>query len=115
VSGGGLPEGVRRLIHEHIDSVEQMEVLLLLRREPTPWTPEAVARELRIETGSALKRLEDLERRGFLECVDRACAEHQYAPVPPERDRPYSDLRRRVPAEKGGGLRWLTSSICCAR
>ncbi len=83
----GLPEAVCRLIAEHIDSVEQLEVLLLLWRHPSRgWAPEAVARELRIEPASADKRLEDLERGGFLQCRDRACREYQYAPEPPERD-----------------------------
>lgn len=83
----GLPEQVRRLIAEHIDSVEQLEVLLLLWRESSrAWVPEAVARELRIEPASADKRLGDLERGGFLQCRDRACREYQYAPAPPERD-----------------------------
>jgi len=83
----GLPEGVRRLIAERIDSVEQLEVLLLLWRNPEcAWTPEAVARELRIEPGSAEKRLTDLERGDFLQCRDRARRQFQYAPISPERD-----------------------------
>jgi hypothetical protein len=83
----GLPEAVCRLIAEHIDSVEQLEVLLLLWRHASRgWAPEAVARELRIEPASADKRLEDLERGGFLQCRDRACREYWYAPAPSERD-----------------------------
>lgn len=63
-----FPEVVRRLVATHIHSVEQLEVLLLLwaRRERT-WTADEVARELRIDAGSAASRLLDLHGRGFLE------------------------------------------------
>lgn len=62
-----LPEDVRSLILEHIDSVEQLEVLLLLLGEPARrFTPAEVAQHLRIDTRSAASRLEDLHGRGFL-------------------------------------------------
>lgn len=48
-----LPEDVRRLLHEHIDSYEQLEILLLLRRERyEAWTPDALA--ARLHLGEAL-------------------------------------------------------------
>ena len=48
-----LPEDVRKLLHEHIESYEQLEVLLLLRRERyEAWTVNALATRLRI--GEAL-------------------------------------------------------------
>lgn len=52
---------------EHIHSVEQLEVLLLLRGDPErQWTAEAVAVKLATLPQSAVDRLEDLARRGFL-------------------------------------------------
>ena len=57
-----LPEDVRALLHEHIESYEQLEVLLLLRRERyEEWTVEGLATRLHIReelVGSALKGLE---------------------------------------------------------
>ncbi|XXF78665.1 MarR family transcriptional regulator [Myxococcaceae bacterium GXIMD 01537] len=83
----GLPERVHGFLAEHIGSVEQLEVLLLLRRHPERgWSPEQVARELRIEPGSADKRLEDLERRGFVARWDGPGHEYVYLPGPPERE-----------------------------
>ena len=56
---------MRRLIADHIDSVEQLEILLLLYQHPErAWTAEAVARELRDLALSAGDRLEDLARGG---------------------------------------------------
>jgi len=67
VAGGGIPDRVVRLIGEHIHSVEQLEVLLLLRREPErEWTASDVAVELATLPQSAADRLEDLARRGLL-------------------------------------------------
>lgn len=66
VGVAGIPEAVERLIAQHIDSVEQLEILLLLSRtSPRGWTANDVASDLRVDSGSAQRRLEDLTRRGF--------------------------------------------------
>lgn len=57
-----LPEDVRALLNEHIESYEQLEVLLLLRRERyEEWTVAGLAARLHVREeliGSALERLE---------------------------------------------------------
>lgn len=64
--GSGFPEIVESFVRTHVRSVEQLEVLLLLRRaQNETWTPETMARELRIDVASARRRLEDLRRAGF--------------------------------------------------
>ena len=56
-----LPEDVRALLHEHIESYEQLEVLLLLRRERhEEWTVASMAARLHLREeliGSALEVL----------------------------------------------------------
>ena len=62
-----LPDDVRRLIESHIDSVEQLEILLLLARTPgRGWSAGEVASELRITGSSAETRLADLRRRALV-------------------------------------------------
>ena len=64
-----------------IDSVETLDVLLLLRRSPdTFWAPAAVARQLGIEPETAANRLASLHSRGLL---DRAAATSafRFAPI----------------------------------
>jgi hypothetical protein len=74
-----IPKEVRQLIIEHISSIEQLEILLLLYREPArAWSADAVARELRIHTASAAARLADLRDRGFA-AADGAAA-YRYRP-----------------------------------
>ena len=75
----GLPEDVHRFLYHNIDSVEQLEVLLLLRRVPQRgWTAEEVARELYSHPSSILHRMTSLAGRGLLRELEPAC--YQYAP-----------------------------------
>jgi hypothetical protein len=76
-----VPEEVRRFIAHHIDSVEQLEILLLLHEQPgRDWSAEAVARELRIASESAGERLEDMVSDGLLKRREESPAEYRYAP-----------------------------------
>jgi hypothetical protein len=79
LQAGDLPEGVRRLIADSIDSVEQLEILLLLQQHPErTWTAESVARELRVSPLSAGDRLEDLTHDALVARVQGE--EYRYAP-----------------------------------
>lgn len=61
-NGDDLPEDVRALLHEHIESYEQLEVLLLLRRERyEDWTAAGLSTRLHLReelVGSAVEGLE---------------------------------------------------------
>lgn len=64
----GLPVDVVAFLDEHIHSVEQLEILLLLRRTaPQAWSGETVSAHLRGNAGSAEARLSDLHQRGLIE------------------------------------------------
>ena len=78
---GDLPEEVRRFIFQHINSVEQLEILLLLRQQPgRAWSADAVARELRIASESAGERLEDMASARLLLRQGVRPEEYRYAP-----------------------------------
>lgn len=63
----GIPEDVRRFLLQCIDSVEQLEVLLLLHRTPDQvWSPEAVAQALYSNTASIARRLAGLDVSGLV-------------------------------------------------
>jgi predicted ArsR family transcriptional regulator len=74
-----LPEDVRALLNEHIDSYEQLEVLLLLRRERyEEWTVTGLAARLHVREeliGSALERL----KAGGLVAATRAAPAPRFA------------------------------------
>jgi hypothetical protein len=75
----GLPEEVHRFLHQHIDSVEQLEVLLLLWRTPERgWTSDEVATAVYSHPSSVIRRLARLLGQGLLREREPGC--YQYAP-----------------------------------
>ncbi len=91
-----LSEPLRAFIREHIASVEQVEVLLLLyRSSPREWSAVAVGRELRIDPVSAARRLSDFRERGLISvrAADEALV-YWYEGSSPSNDRMISELDR---------------------
>lgn len=78
-----IPENVQRFIARHINSIEQLEVLLLLHAQPQRfWTAEEVANELRIDASSAKDRLQNLHQLNLLSPSSDSASSYQYAPSP---------------------------------
>lgn len=77
---------MRWLLGEHIDSVEQLEVLLLLfRHRDRAWTDEQTAEELRSSATSTAKRLKDLTAAGLASPTEDG--NFHYAPKDERRER----------------------------
>jgi hypothetical protein len=75
----GLPEDVHGFLHQNIESVEQLEVLLLLWRTPERgWTSDAVATAVYSHPSSVVRRLAMLLGQGLLREREPGC--YQYAP-----------------------------------
>lgn len=74
-----LPQHVVRFIEQHIHSVLQLEILLLLRERGGQWSPTNVAEELRITEQSAEFRLRDLHLRK-LASYDPSADAYSYSP-----------------------------------
>jgi hypothetical protein len=82
----GLPEDVSHFVTQFMESVEQLEVLLLLRRSPErAWSAGEVARELYSHPTSVIQRLELLLGQGLLREHGQGC--FQYAPRSSDLDR----------------------------
>jgi hypothetical protein len=61
-----LPPPLKQFIEQHIESVPQLETLLLLRRDPQRgWTAAEIAKELYVPEEASATLLVDLARRGF--------------------------------------------------
>jgi AraC-like DNA-binding protein len=81
----GLSDEVHRLLGLPIDSVEELEVLLLMRRSPEGrWTAEEMARELYSHPTSITRRFQRLLGSGLL--GETAPGQVQYAPRSVELD-----------------------------
>jgi hypothetical protein len=71
VSSNKVSQSVKQFIFEAIDSIEQLEVLLLLHyHKDRTWSAGEVSQELRGNMDSASKRLKDLQRLGLLSSPD---------------------------------------------
>lgn len=58
----GFSDKTEQFILNCVDSVEQIDILLLLFSEQSPWTAESISKELRTSVNSAQKRLHSLEK-----------------------------------------------------
>ncbi|APR86408.1 Hypothetical protein A7982_11757 [Minicystis rosea] len=78
-----IPDSVRRFLRSHIDSVEQLEVLLLLRSASShEWSVEEVNRALKSSETSIRDRLAVLVRHGFLTTREEGGHRlHRYQPA----------------------------------
>lgn len=78
----GVPTAVRRLIAERIESVQQLEILLLLRAAPgKAWTPRQVARALVTQVEPSEEWLAEMTRTQLLVSDGRV---YRYAPATAE-------------------------------
>lgn len=93
--GSDILDEVRTLIVQQLDSVVQLELLLLMHSKPAQaWNAEEIARELRIEPNSAAKQLTQLAERGFLRTETQDANRYRYAPASSTMDMQVSELSR---------------------
>lgn len=79
---GGVPSELQQFIFEHIDSIEQLDILLLLSTHADrAWTGEQVAKELRTNPRSATGKLAGMRGLGLLE--ECGPAVYRYLPAAP--------------------------------
>lgn len=65
-----MPVSVAAFLRDHVNSVELLEVLLLLHRDAArTWTPQTIASELRIQPRSVEGRCAALARLGLIQAV----------------------------------------------
>jgi hypothetical protein len=80
-----IPDDVRAFLLKHIDSIAQLEALLLLRSNPTlEWTAETLAKRLYITPQDTAVLLERLSADGFLIVLHSPPYSYQYHPASSE-------------------------------
>ena len=81
MSGDSLSPPVKQLLARHIQSVEQLEVLLLLRSQPQrAWTAAEVFEVIRSSEPSIAARLQAFTAQGFLVEEKGPPAKYRFAP-----------------------------------
>lgn len=95
MSNGTISDELKGFIHRNINSVEQLEVLLLLFQEPARvWTPQEIAQRLYSQPESVAMRLADLCDKNLCLLGDRNSQQYQYRSGDALQDRLVADLRR---------------------
>ncbi|MBW3541352.1 MAG: hypothetical protein KY476_13880 [Planctomycetes bacterium] len=80
-------DDVKQFLSEHISSVAQLEVLLLLRAQrEREWTASEVSKALYTTPDMAAEQLAELAGRGLLARGDGAETKYRYWPASPELD-----------------------------
>jgi hypothetical protein len=79
-----LPKELRFFLETSINSIEQLQVLILLHAHPNRiWTTQEIATELRSVDSSIQKRLQDIYTRHILLEIPNKVNEHQFLPSSP--------------------------------
>jgi hypothetical protein len=75
-------------LRDHIDSVLELELLLVLRNAPAAraFTAADLAHELKIDAAHADAQLEKFCQRGLLACGETSPRTYRYAPQSPQLD-----------------------------
>ena len=64
-----LPSPIRAFVRQHIQSLHQLEILLLVYTPPLrPWQADEIARQLYLPAELCAERLADFATRGLLQC-----------------------------------------------
>ncbi|MEO5668406.1 MAG: hypothetical protein ABIR96_10125 [Bdellovibrionota bacterium] len=92
----GLSEPTRNFISKHIDSVEQLEILFLLYRQPAAeWDVKRISQEIRTSATSTQNRLAALLSSGFLAAGPKAGEVlYRYSPASNELHQGVVDLEQ---------------------
>lgn len=86
MSASAFPEDVKQFIERNLDSLEELEVLLFLHRQPTSaFTAEAVATAIYTNPMSTRDRLRALHHKGLVEAKESdGATTFQYLPSSPK-------------------------------
>jgi predicted ArsR family transcriptional regulator len=88
---GQLPSELRAFLYSCIESIEQIELLMMLRGSDRFRTAREVAADLRVDSAVARRDLDTLSARGLLEVSVGAEIAYRYKPKSDELAR-YGDL-----------------------
>ena len=81
MAGGDLDDELRLFVETHFRTIEQLEVLLLLRGAPDRvFTAETAFDRIRSSVSSITERLRELCNAGFLDCQEGPPPTFRYAP-----------------------------------
>jgi hypothetical protein len=89
----GIPAEILQFIDQHIESLAQLEGLLLLRADPgREWDTREIAKALYIPAEMAVSLLAEMGRRGFVKVIAKPGAHYSYRAPDADTDRLLGEL-----------------------
>jgi hypothetical protein len=99
--GNELSEQMTGFIRQYFSSLEELEILLLLRKQPDrSWTAEQVFKVTQTNIVSVADRLKSLASAGFLSAEDSFGAAFRFRPKSPELAECAAELERAYAVSK---------------
>jgi hypothetical protein len=93
-----LSDEVRQFILQYINSVDQLEILLLLKQDPTrEWTAEEIARTLSTGSDAVASRMAGLASDGLIQRSPKDETRYRYGPRTADLDRTMTQLAQDYP------------------
>ena len=105
-----LSPELRAFLYSCIDTIEQLEALVLLRRSGQPWTTRAVAAELGLTDVQTRAYLETLTARGLLAARAGNEVTYKFEPRTPELTRYAALVADAFSTSRGAVLRFVATS-----
>ena len=104
-----LSPELRAFLYSCIDAIEQLEMLVLLRRSGQPWTTRAVAAELGLTDVQTRAYLETLTARGLLAAKAGNEVTYKFEPRSPELTRYAALLADAFATSRSAVLRFVAT------
>jgi predicted transcriptional regulator len=107
-----VPADVQRFLHEYFESLEQLEILVLLQRRPEhAWSTLEVAEGLRVRDSVAEEELRRLCDRGLLvSTASTSSTRYRYGPISPTLDGMTQRLLENYGAQRVSIMRLMTAN-----
>jgi hypothetical protein len=107
---GDLPDAVRQFLERRVETVEQLEIILLLQRQAArSWNAADVADALGFEEVAAAGHLEALGRRDLLDVRLGQNVRYRYSPATPELDAVVKQVADAYRYRRGAVLAFVTA------
>jgi hypothetical protein len=108
LSNVDLSPAVRRFIAEHIESAEQLDILLLLHRDPSKsWTALDVSQAIYTVPASATLRLELLVGSGLVASSGASDPRYHYAPTSEGLEKQVAELAAAYAADRVAVIKFI--------
>lgn len=105
-----LSPELRAFLYSCIDAIEQLEILVLLRKSGQPWTTRAVAAELGLKDVQTRAYLETLTARGLLAAKAGNEVTYRFEPRSPELTRYAALLAEAFTTSRSAVVRFIATT-----